>query len=89
MGVVFLLVVGAILGWLAAIIVESEDSGGMAPNLVAGIGGALIAGLGVTPLVGRGNLLGGNYSVTALVIALLGSILLLLAVNLWRGRALR
>lgn len=89
MGLVFLVVVGGILGWLAAIIMRSEDSGGMLPNVLAGIGGALIAGLVVNPLVGRGNLLAGNYSVATLLIALLGSVLLLFLVNLLRGREWR
>ena len=39
MGLVFLVVLGGILGWLAAIINSSENARGMLLNVAAGIGG--------------------------------------------------
>ena len=84
MGLVFLVVIGAILGWLAAIIARTESLQGLLLNLGGGIGGALIAGLVVHPLLGGGDLLAGNYSVDGLLTALAGAIVLLLAVNLLR-----
>lgn len=84
MGLVFLIVIGAILGWLAAIIARTETVQGLLLNLAGGIGGALIAGLVVYPLIGGGSLLGGNYSVDGLLTALAGAVVLLVAVNLWR-----
>lgn len=87
MGLIFLIVVGAVLGWLAAIVTRSENLGGILRNVSAGIAGACLAGLVINPLVGAGSLLEGGYSVSALLISLLGSILLLVLVNLWRGSA--
>ena len=89
MGLVFLIVIGAILGWLAAIIARTATAQGLLLNLAGGIGGALLAGLVINPLLGGGDLLAGNYSVGSLLTALIGSVVLLLAVNLWRDGELR
>ena len=89
MGVVFLIVVGGILGWLAAIIMRIEEARGIWRNVTAGIGGALVTGLVVGPLLGVGTVLDGRHSITGLLTALAGSIVLLLAVNLLRIRELR
>jgi uncharacterized membrane protein YeaQ/YmgE (transglycosylase-associated protein family) len=86
MGLVFLVVVGGMLGWLAAIIMRKEDSRGLALNVAVGIAGALVAGLVVHPLLGGGSLLDGSYSVDGLLTALFGSVAVLLAVNLLRDR---
>lgn len=88
MGLVFMIVAGAILGWLTAF-VRGLKAFGLKINIAAGIAGALVAGLVVSPFIVRGDLMKGYYSVEALLISLLGSVLLLLAVNLLRRSALR
>lgn len=82
MGLVFLVVIGGMLGWLAAIIARAETGSARMRNILIGIAGALLAGLAVNPLLGEGNLLDGQYSVNALLVALAGSVALLLALNL-------
>ena len=89
MGLVLLVVVGGALGWLAAIIMRTESARGIGLNVLAGIGGALVAGLIVSPLVGSGGLLDGHYSPAGLLISLLGSVAVLLAVNVAGIKALR
>lgn len=89
MALVLLVVVGAALGWLAAIVRRTESTQGILLNIIAGIGGALIAGLVVSPLLGRGGLLQGPYSADTLLISLVGSVIVLLTVNLVRGKAFR
>ena len=86
MGLVFLIVVGGILGWIAAIIMRAEDGRGMMLNVAAGIGGALLTGLFVVPAFGSGDILEGHYSVGGLVTALVGAVAVLLLVNLLRDR---
>jgi len=86
MGLVFLLVIGGLLGWLAAIIMRAETRRGIAFNIAAGIAGALVAGLVIGPLLGRGNLLEGTYSVDGLLVAFAGTVLFLFLVNMFRGR---
>ena len=82
MGLVFLVVIGGMLGWLAAIIARAETGAARMRNILIGVAGALVAGLAVNPLLGEGNLLDGQYSVNALLVALAGSVALLLALNL-------
>ena len=89
MGLVFLIVIGGILGWLAAIITRTESAAASQRSILLGIAGALVAGLVVNPLIGQSNLLDGQYSIAALVIALAGSVGVLLAVNLLRNKELR
>ena len=89
MGLVFLIVIGGMLGWLAAIIVRAESGAAKLRNVLIGIAGALITGLVVNPLMGGRSLLEGQYDIDALLIALAGSIMVLLAVNLWRDEELR
>ena len=88
MGVVFLVVVGSILGWLAAIIMCTEHRRGILLNIAAGIGGALLTGFVVGPLLGLGHVLDGRHNIDGLLAALAGAVVLLFAVNLLRKREL-
>jgi uncharacterized membrane protein YeaQ/YmgE (transglycosylase-associated protein family) len=88
MGLVLLVVLGALLGWLAAIIMRAEDTKGILLNVLAGIGGALVAGLVVNPLLGKSGLLEGRYHADGLLVSLLGSLCVLLLLNLLRGKEL-
>ena len=84
MGLVFLIVIGGMLGWLAAIIRCADTGSARLRNVIIGIAGALVTGLVINPLLGGSNLLAGKYGIDSLVIALTGSMVLLLLVNLWR-----
>lgn len=88
MGLVFMIVAGAILGWIATFVQQAASFRGLRANLGAGIAGALLAGLLIGPRVGAGNLLSGQYSVDALLVTALGSLLLLASVNLLRKQEL-
>ena len=84
MGLVFLIVIGGMLGWLAAIITCAESGAARLRNILIGIAGALVTGLVINPLLGGSDLLAGHYGVDSLLIALTGSVSVLLLVNLWR-----
>lgn len=86
MGLVFLVVLGGILGWLAAIINSSDNARGLALNVAAGIGGALLTALVLAPLLGVGSVLDGAYRIDGLLTALAGSLVVLVAVNVLRDR---
>ena len=83
-GLVFLIVIGGMLGWLAAIITRADTGRARLRNVLMGIVGALVTGLVINPLIGGSNLLEGQYGIDSLVIALTGSVVVLLLVNLWR-----
>ena len=89
MGLIFLVVLGAVLGWLAAIVTRAQSARTMFLNVAVGIGGALVTGLVIGPLLGVGTILDGRNSVDGLLTALAGSIVVLLAVNLLRDREVR
>lgn len=50
MGLVLVLVVGAILGWLCAIVLGRDDRMGVALCMSAGIAGALVAAVNAGPV---------------------------------------
>jgi uncharacterized membrane protein YeaQ/YmgE (transglycosylase-associated protein family) len=90
MGFLFMLIVGAILGWLAAIVLRIEAPRGILLNIAAGVAGALLMGLFIGPLVlGSASLLGGFYQVGSLVLSLAGSVILIAALNLFWPKQLR
>ena len=79
------LIVGAIIGWVASMIMRTR--GGLLVDIIVGIVGAFIAGLVLTPLLGISTINQGNFSLPALTVSLLGAIILLLVVKLiFRGR---
>ncbi|WP_126173216.1 GlsB/YeaQ/YmgE family stress response membrane protein [Altericroceibacterium xinjiangense] len=89
MGVIFLIVVGAVFGWLGSIVMRAEENQAILLNAAAGVGGALIAGVFVSPLLGRGDLAAGVYSVAALLLSVLGAIVAIVALNLFRRQVAR
>lgn len=86
MGFVFMIVVGAVLGWLFTFVVCPESSHDLKVNLAAGIGGAVLAGFVLAPALSLGNLAGGTYTVDALLFSMAGSLAALLLANFLRQR---
>ena len=82
------LIVGGILGWLASIVMGRNDQMGMILNVVVGIVGALLGGWLISPLVGVPTINQNAFSLPAMLVSLVGAIILLGIVNLFRrGRA--
>jgi uncharacterized membrane protein YeaQ/YmgE (transglycosylase-associated protein family) len=84
MNVIIWLVVGGVIGWLASRIMNTDARQGIGLNVVVGVIGALLAGWLITPLVGGATINQGDFSLSGLVISLLGAIVLLAIVNLFR-----
>ena len=84
MGLLILLVVGALLGWLATIILRIEDGRGILANALVGVLGSLIVGA----IAGNGAVFG-TVSGVALLWAVLGSVVAIGLFNLVRQRAYR
>ena len=89
MNLIVWLVIGGVVGWLASIIMKRDASQGIFLNIVVGIIGAMVAGLLLTPLLGIGTINQNNLSLPALFVSLLGSIILLALVNLFRRGSVR
>ncbi len=86
MGYVFLLVLGAVLGWLTTFILRAESTRNLKINVGAGVIGALLAGLAISPALSAGNLASGTYTVDAMFISLAGSLAMLLFANVLRSQ---
>jgi uncharacterized membrane protein YeaQ/YmgE (transglycosylase-associated protein family) len=83
------IVVGGIIGWLASIVMRTDAQQGTLMNIVVGIVGAFIAGLVLTPLFGIATINQGVFSLPALLVSLVGAIILLAVVSLFRRGGLR
>ena len=84
MNLIIALIIGGIIGWLASIVMRTDAQQGVLLNVVVGIIGSLLGGFLLGPLLGGGNLLDGNLDIMTLVVALLGAIILLAIVNMFR-----
>ena len=89
MGLIVLLVVGGIVGWLASMIMRTDAQQGIFLNIVVGIIGAVLAGFIVTPLIGGAPITSGEISVPSVLVSLLGAVILLAIINLVRRGSVR
>ena len=88
MGIIIWLIIGGIVGWLASVLMKRDAQQGIILNIVVGIVGAVLGGWLISPLVGVGTINDG-LSVGSFVVSLLGAIILLAIVNLFRRGAPR
>ena len=89
MGLIILLIVGGVVGWLASIIMRPDAQQGIFLNVVVGIVGAVLAGLIVTPLIGGAPITSGSISIQSVLVSLVGAVALLAIINLFRRGSVR
>lgn len=89
MGIIILVIVGGILGWLASMVMRTDGQQGLFLNIVVGIVGAVIAGFVISPLLGVAPITSGNYDIAALLVSFAGAVVLLAIVNLVRRGSVR
>jgi uncharacterized membrane protein YeaQ/YmgE (transglycosylase-associated protein family) len=80
------LIVGGLLGWVASMIMGTNDRQGLVLNIVVGIVGAALGGFLLAPMFGTGTINQGDLSVSSLVVSLLGALILLAIVGFFRRR---
>lgn len=88
MNFIIWLVVGGLIGWLASMLMKTNDQQGLLLNVVVGIVGALLAGWLISPLVGVGTINQSDFSLPTLLVSFVGAVMLLGIVNLFRRRSL-
>ena len=84
-GILIWLVIGGIVGWLASLVMRTDAQQGVLLNIVVGIVGAFIGGL----IFNRGDINEAPLSVGAFIVSLVGAIILLAIVNLFRRGSIR
>lgn len=89
MGLIILIIVGGILGWLASIVMRTDGQQGIFLNVIVGIVGALLAGFILNPMLGGGNIMAGDFSASSLLVSFIGAVVLLAIVNLVRRGSVR
>ena len=83
MNLIIWLLVGALVGWLASIVMRTDAQQGAVLNVVVGIVGALIGGF----LLGGPTINSNALNLTAILVSFVGAVVLLAIVNLvTRGR---
>jgi uncharacterized membrane protein YeaQ/YmgE (transglycosylase-associated protein family) len=88
MGLIIWLIVGGVVGWLASIIMRTDAQQGMLLNVIVGIVGALLAGYVVSPMLGIATINQG-VTVSTFLVSLVGAVILLAIVNLFRRGSVR
>jgi uncharacterized membrane protein YeaQ/YmgE (transglycosylase-associated protein family) len=83
------LVLGGIIGWLASLIMRTDAQQGLFLNIVVGVIGALVGGFFISPLLGTGTINQNDFSIAALGVSLVGAVILLGIVNVFRRGRLR
>lgn len=83
------IVLGAIIGWVASMIMNRSAQQGLLLDIVVGIVGAFLGGLLISPLLGSGTINQNDFSISGLLVSLLGAIILLAIVNLFRRGSVR
>ncbi|MBP9732605.1 MAG: GlsB/YeaQ/YmgE family stress response membrane protein [Candidatus Magasanikbacteria bacterium] len=81
MGIILWIILGALAGWIASLIMKTDVQQGAIGNIIIGIIGALLGGF-VMSLIGSTGVTG--FNLYSLLVAILGAIILI-----WIIRAIR
>jgi uncharacterized membrane protein YeaQ/YmgE (transglycosylase-associated protein family) len=85
MGIISWLIVGAIAGWLAGLLVKGDESLGVVGHIALGIVGGLIGGFVAGLLTGGDYITGINL--TTIIVATIGAVIAVVGYNAIRGRS--
>ncbi len=83
MGIIVWLVMGGLVGWIASMIMGTNAQQGILLNIVVGIVGAMIGGWLIGPMLNAGSINDG-ITVMSFVVSLIGAVLLLAIMSLFR-----
>ena len=84
------LLFGALVGWLASIVMRTDAQQGALLNIVVGIVGAFLGGFIFNMLgIGGGTINQGDFSLSALLVSFVGAVVLLGIVTLFRRGSVR
>ena len=89
MNLIIWLLIGGLIGWAASVLMGTNGRQGILLNVVVGIVGAFLGGLLLSGFFGTSTINEGNFSITSLIVSLVGAVALLAIVNLVRRGAVR
>lgn len=76
MNVIIYLIAGAVVGYVASLIMKTNSQQGLLMDIVVGIVGALLAGYVVSPLLGIGTI-NDAINISTLLVSIVGAVILL------------
>ena len=79
------IIVGAVIGWVASLIMRTNSRQGLIADIIVGIVGAFIGGYFLSPIFNVSTINEGNFSLPALLVSLGGAIILLAISKLFRN----
>ena len=79
------IVVGALIGWVASIIMKTNSRQGLIADILVGIVGAFVGGYFLSPLFNVGTINESDFSIPALLVSLGGAVILLAISKLFRN----
>lgn len=79
------IIVGALIGWVASLIMKTNSRQGLIADIIVGIVGALVAGYFLSPLFGISTINEGDFSIPALLVSLGGAVIVLAVSKLFRN----
>ncbi len=89
MNFIIWIVIGGLIGWVASMIMKTDGQQGIFLNIIVGIVGAFLGGWLISPLVGVGTINQNALSIGAMLVSLVGAVILLAIVNLFRRGSVR
>jgi uncharacterized membrane protein YeaQ/YmgE (transglycosylase-associated protein family) len=81
------IIAGALIGWVASLIMRTNSRQGLIADIIVGIVGAFVGGYFLSPLFHVGTINEGNFSIPALLVSLGGAVILLAISKLFRNIA--
>ena len=79
------IIVGAVIGWVASLIMRTNSRQGLIADIIVGIVGAFIGGYFLSPIFNISTINEGNFSIPALLVSLGGAVILLAISKLFRN----
>lgn len=89
MNIIVWLVVGGLIGWVASMIMRTNGQQGIILNVVVGIVGAFLGAWLLSPILGVSTINQNNFSLAGVGVSLLGAVILLAVINLFRRGSAR
>jgi uncharacterized membrane protein YeaQ/YmgE (transglycosylase-associated protein family) len=81
MGIIVFIIFGALVGWIASMVMGRDAEQGAVGNIVVGILGAFLGGFIMSALGGTGV---NGFNIRSFLVALMGAVILLFLYNMVR-----
>ena len=78
------IIAGAVVGWVASLIMRTNSRQGLIADMIVGVLGAFVGGYFLSPIFNADTINEGDFSIPALLVSLGGAVILLAISKLFR-----